>query len=240
VSVLPESALALLECLRRAHEHERRSGVLVPWANAVIESELPRLGADSMVWHYARLMPGDGRTELDADFLSGIVAAVPSALAQLSALDVPLVQLGCTSAGFVARPRHSTPVPAGMQLADAFDAILHTLKLLMVRRIALLTPYPGWIGQREVESFRATGVDVVTSAHLGVADGYRHIKRPQITGLLETLPMPLLQQADGIVLSCTGWPTLCLLAELEQSLGKPVVSSNLAMAVCGFSLHYPP
>jgi maleate cis-trans isomerase len=33
------------------------------------------------------------------------------------------------------------------------------------------------------------------------------------------------------VLSCTGWPTLGLLAGLEDSFGIAVLSSNLAMAI---------
>ena len=41
-------------------------GVLVPWANTVVESELPRFGLTHIVWHYARLVPDNQGTVLDA------------------------------------------------------------------------------------------------------------------------------------------------------------------------------
>jgi len=37
-------------------------------------------------------------------------------------------------------------------------------------------------------------------------------------------------KAEAIVLSCTGWPTFGLIRALRRRLGKPVISSNLAMA----------
>jgi maleate isomerase len=40
-----------------------------------------------------------------------------------------------------------------------------------------------------------------------------------------------MNKADAIVLSCTGWPTLGLIPELRQGLGKPVISSNLAIGL---------
>ena len=38
-------------------------------------------------------------------------------------------------------------------------------------------------------------------------------------------------KAEAIVLSCTGWPTFGSARALQQRLGKPVISSNLAMAL---------
>src|SRR5687768_18335226 len=63
-----------------------RSGVLVPWANVAVETELPCLGQEAVVWHYARLAPANGSTALDDDFLEGLLGAVPGALHQLSRL----------------------------------------------------------------------------------------------------------------------------------------------------------
>ncbi len=209
----------------------------MPWANAVIEAELPRLGADTLVWHYARLVPSGRQTGLDDAFLTGIIRAVPAALTQLSQLDLALVQLGCTSAGFAVPSDHERTVALhNGRLLDAFGAILHTLELLNARRIALLTPYPDRVGRREVASFASNGIQVLTSAHLDLRDGYRHIGPTQIRTLLRTLHPPLLRACDCLVLSCTGWPTLELLPELERSLGCPVVSSNVAMAICALSL----
>jgi maleate isomerase len=37
-------------------------------------------------------------------------------------------------------------------------------------------------------------------------------------------------KAEAIVLSCTGWPTFGPIRALRRRLGKPVISSNLALA----------
>ena len=86
---------------RPARRRVQHAGVLVPWANSVVEAELPRWAGTSVTWHYARLVPPSLGTALDEDFLAGLLAAVPAALGQLAALPLQRVYLACTSAAFV-------------------------------------------------------------------------------------------------------------------------------------------
>ena len=39
-------------------------GVLVPWANIVVEAELHRAPGSSVTWHYAQLVPASRTTGL--------------------------------------------------------------------------------------------------------------------------------------------------------------------------------
>src|SRR6266702_8826436 len=92
----------------------QHAGVLVPWANSVVEAELPRWAGTSVIWHYARLVPPSGGTALDEGFLSGLLAAVPAAVAQLAALPLERVYLACTSAAFML-PDQATTAATGSQ-----------------------------------------------------------------------------------------------------------------------------
>ncbi|MEW1844111.1 aspartate/glutamate racemase family protein [Nonomuraea angiospora] len=203
----------------------------MPWANTVVETEVPEWGRGRTVWHYARLVPGHGGTALDEDFLSGLVEAVPGALHQLSRLSLDRVYLACTSAAFTQSDRLAE-VTAGSQVrvVSAFEAILVQLRECDARKIALVTPYPRDITEVEVIQFAERGVLVTGSASLGLADGYAEVTLNQQAALVDQLGKEAVQQADAIVLSCTGWPTQAAITMLRRRLGRLVTSSNAAIA----------
>lgn len=206
------------------------AGVLVPWANTVVEVELHRQTGLAVTWHYSRLVPPSRTTGLDGRFLTGLLAAVPGALAQLEALPLTRAYLACTSAAFaypdLARHAHDE---SRLQLVSAFDAITAALACLHAARLVLLTPYPDEVTALEAAMLAEAGFSVTCAAGLGLSDGYGTVTPRQITELARSVGCAVIRNADAVVLSCTGWPTLSLIPELEQDLGRPVISSNLAI-----------
>lgn len=79
--------------------------------------------------------------------------------------------------------------------------------------------------------FSAAGITVTGQGSLGLNDGYGMVTHRQIAELTGNVDGAAIGEADAIVLSCTGWRTLDLIPELQQSLGKPVISSNLAIGL---------
>lgn len=207
-------------------------GVLVPWANSVVEAELHRVTGPAVTWHYSRLVPESRTTGLDTRFLTGLLRAVPGALSQLAALPLLRAYLACTSAAFM-HPELAGQAGAGAPggLVTAFDAITAALLALAAGRIVLLTPYPDEVTAAEATMFSAGGVTVAARASLGLDDGYDTITHQQVKELMRSVSRAAMNKADAIVLSCTGWPTLGLIPELRQGLGKPVISSNLAIGL---------
>lgn len=199
-------------------------GMLVPWANMMVEEELPRLCPDGVVFHYARLVPPGRTTALNEEFLDGLRAALPDALASLGRLPLDGVLLACTSEGFT---RLDGYAPG---LVSAFDALTSVLDRLGARRVALVTPYPPAITDLEAEAFAGRGITVTARASLGRDDAYARVTIGEITSLVAGTDPRALADAEALVLSCTGWPTLDVIPRLEQGLGMPVISSNLAMA----------
>lgn len=223
-AVRPDSATAVLDEAHTALLDTIHVGVLVPWANTVVEAELPRLGLRRVVFHYARLVPAGRTTSLDHRFLQELNSAVPTALSELSRLPLTGMLLACTSAGF-------TEEGLSHSVVSAFDALVTTLSRMSIDRIVLVAPYPRWLTAIEVRAFMSRGIIVLAQSSLDRDDGYSRVGPAEIQEMLAQVRPAELAGAQAIVLSCTGWPTLDLLAELESSFGMPVLSSNLAMAI---------
>lgn len=121
-------------------------------------------------------------------------------------------------------------------MVSAFDAITAALRRLGVDRITLATPYPQALTETEAAAFTGHGITVTAHASLGDDDRYADITATQVRTLVEGMNPAALGDADALVLSCTGWPTLGVIPELEARLGIPVLSSNLAMAAYAAAL----
>lgn len=222
---LPDGTLATLTALDAAADRTVRAGLLLPWANVAVETELSSLGLRHTVFHHARLVPASRTTAIDASFWHGLREASVHALDSLSHVPLDAVMLACTSAGFTDGP----PLPGGV--FTAFDALLRALTEAAVARVVLVTPYPAPVTEAEATAFAEAGVEVLAHASLGLADGYPAITPDQILALVGQLPQEVVEAAEAVVLSCTGWHTLPVITELEHRFGKPVFSSNLAMAL---------
>ncbi|MEU6405962.1 hypothetical protein [Streptomyces sp. NPDC046985] len=214
-----------MAALDAAADRTVRAGLLLPWANVAVETELSRLGLCHTVFHHARLVPASRTTAIDDSFWLGLREASGRALDSLSHVPLDAVMLACTSAGFTAGP----PLPDGV--LTAFDALLRALTEAAVARVVLVTPYPALVTEAESAALTEAGVEVLAHASLGLSDGYPAITPDQIMSLVGQLPQQAVGTADAVVLSCTGWHTLPVIAELEHRLGKPVLSSNLALAL---------
>ena len=79
--------------------------------------------------------------------------------------------------------------------------------------------------------FSTCGIVVTRHASLDLEDGYAAISAGQVRALARQVGAGAIEEAQAIVLSCTGWPTFGLVAGLQRQFGKDVISSNLAVAM---------
>jgi maleate isomerase len=221
-----DSTLALLRSEHDRIEQDLHVGMVVYWLNTTVETELPRMGLDRVVFHYARLVPATTSTTLNDAFLASLAEAVPDAVARLAPLPLSSTLVACTASGFTGNDTHH-----GDGVATAFDALVATLNRLQAERIALITPYPDAMTKHEVDAFNSAGIGVTASASLGCTSGWAGVPSEDIRGLIGQVDQGAIREADAVVLSCTGWRTLHLVRELEETLGRPVLTSNLSLAV---------
>jgi maleate cis-trans isomerase len=115
---------------------------------------------------------------------------------------------------------------SGSRVITAAGAVLRALAFLGVCQIALATPYPEAISRQGKAYLGAHGLKVVGYGRLeGVRNIYEETAE-RAYGLARQVDTP---EAEAIVISGTGLPTLPVLDLLERDLGKPVLSSATAM-----------
>ena len=207
-----------------------RLGLLIPPVNVTMEPECWRWAPAGVTVHAHRLYRS--RAVLTVEELALMAERVEES-ARLVAFARPhLIVYGCTSGSLldldydqrlVGRIEGATGVPA---IATA-GAVVEALRALGVRRVAVATPYPDDINEREVAFLEAHGFEVTSLEALRLRDSHAIPEVPpeRVEALGRAADRP---EAEALFISCTNFPTAEVLEPLEQALGKPVVSSNSA------------
>jgi maleate isomerase len=170
----------------------------------------------------------------------------PERLAEIEARIAPAVELllpderldvvafGCTSASMVigeervfARIREARP---GIACTTPITAAIAALDALKARRVALLTPYIRSINDFMRDYIEARGIHVTRMASFEHADD-NEVARIDAASLYTAIEQ-LAQHADvdAIFVSCTSLRVANIVPQMEASAGKPIISSNYAMA----------
>ena len=119
----------------------------------------------------------------------------------------------------------------GFPIITSATAILAACQHLGISRVALLAPYPQWIVDASLKYWQQCGLSVSSSARteLDASDtrAVYKIRSPMVLAAAEKLDT---RDADAILISGTGMPTLRVMHSLSLRTAKPVLSSNLCLA----------
>jgi len=213
-----------------------RIGVLVPPGNPTVEPELYRMTPSGVSLHFARMQappsagPAGGaagmeeRTRAYRDGIDGPAAA-------LGEVRPAVVVMAHTASSYDLGFGREAPLMeriathTGAPTLLAAHAVLEALRHLGVTRLALGTPYPESISRQGRAYWEAAGFALVGYHRLAdVTDIYAESEeRAYLLARQADTP-----DAQAVLLSGTGLPTVAMLETLERDLGKPVVSSNQA------------
>ena len=207
-----------------------RIGMLLPSSNRVAEPEIPAMLPAGVSLHTARLkLAGSKRDELLA-----MTEKVEEGASLLVDADVDLIAFHCTAVstfdptmekGLKQRIEATTGKPA----TTTAEALVAAFRALGARRIVLVSPYTADINQREVAFFAHHQISVVreTGLALDSGAGFAGVEPGEWYRLTMANRHP---DADAYFVSCTTIRSTPVISALERDLGKPVVTSNQALA----------
>lgn len=225
-------------------EVRARIGVMVPSGNILAEEQLHALMPPEVALHVTRL-PLTGSSDADLD---GMTRALPLAARMLADARVDLIAFNCTAvstrapdadAAIVARIAEAAATPA----VTTGEALVAGLRALEARRVVLVTPYIAPVVAREAAFLAHHGAEVLAAVGKGIDTNWEMGRAPPRVWHDYTLAQRH-AQADAYVLSCTAIRTLGAIAPLEAALGRPVLTSNqaiawLALRRCGIATPLP-
>jgi maleate isomerase/arylmalonate decarboxylase len=104
------------------------------------------------------------------------------------------------------------------------------LKALAVGRLSVATPYADRLNEHETHFLEENGFTVERLIGLGIgANGpaeYIRIAETPIDKVAAHARAAFVPGSDALLITCTDFPTLPLIGDLEAELGVPVVTSN--------------
>ena len=213
-----------------------RIGVLLPPGNPTVEPELSAMVPAGVTLHFGRLEtpPSVGRAGEHAGMEERTRAyreGLAGPTAALSQVRPAVVLLAHTASSYALGYGNEQALVdrvaslAGAPALLAAQAVLAALRHLGVKRLALGMPYPESISRQGKAYWEAAGFEIAGYHRLeNVTDIYAE-NEERAYELARRADTP---EADAVLLSGTGLPTVAVLETLERDLGKPVISSNQA------------
>jgi maleate isomerase len=235
--------------------HEREYGALaqlglaVPQANPIVEPELRAYLPDGVNVIAARLQ--GSRTD-SKDRLVGYLRTLEETLNDFDTADLDAVGYACTGSSYIVGKDEDQQTMARMEdkfgypVISAAAAIKDAIDSLGASKIAVFAPYPQWLADLSIDYWKGEGFDVVAHAAAPLdPNDTRSVYKIRSASVLDNVKKLELEQADVLVLTGTGMPTLKAIGLIAGELEKPVLTSNLCLAwalqkVTGIGPQMPP
>jgi maleate isomerase len=208
-------------------------GVIVLATDQTLEHEFrAMLAIDGVAYYESRIANASAINPTTLAAMERDMAGAAGLILPGTPLDV--IAYGCTSGTVVigedkvfARIREARP---GIACTTPITAAIAGLKALGARRLALLTPYVDSVNQLLRDFILARGLSVPVIGSFNHEDD-REVAR-MTTGSIKAAVRALAAEpsVDGVFVSCTSLRVAGIVEELEAEIGKPVTSSNHALA----------
>ena len=208
-------------------------GLVVLATDQTIEHELRRLLDLPGVGLYESRILNDA--QITPETLRAMEARLVAATELiLPGLPLDVVAFGCTSASMVIGEERVfarlCEVRPGIACTTPITAALAAFEALGVRRLALLTPYREDVNRFMQGYIEARGFAVPVIGSFDEEDDRRAARIDAASIRDAAIELGRSAEVEAVFVSCTSLRLIDAVAEIEAALGKPVTSSNHALA----------
>jgi maleate isomerase len=212
-------------------------GIATPQANPTAEPEFRALLPSGVSCATVRM-----HSDIDApdQRLMAYFEELGSTLSRFDALPLAAIGIACTGSSYLlgcdktSQLIHSLSKEISSPIVTAAAAIEEALITLGAKRIALVSPYPDWLGEAARGYWSGRDFELVDCFSLAQTQGdTRAIYALDGTAAAKSISDHWEGiEADAYLITGTGLPTLPFIADLTRTTGKPVLTSNLCLAWC--------
>ncbi len=215
--------------LDQGKHHRARLGFILMSTDLAAESDFFTMAPDGVAVHITRLKTDDITTN---ETLSRHIDHMADAAARLQPDTKPdVISYSCTSGSIViGEDRVMDEIRKGAPWARPMclvTGVVDALRELGAQKLVVGTPYLDEVNTAEAEFLFAKGFDVLDIQGLNLSTGtdMGRVTPEYWKSFGQQIDQP---DADAIFLSCGGIRALEIADELEQTVGKPVITSNQA------------
>jgi maleate isomerase len=208
-----------------------RIGVVVPSVNTVVEPWFSAASPPGVSVHASRMFLENALTpksliRMDKD--EGM-----RAVRQLASCRPHGIAYCCTASSIVQgleydrHLQHELEQVAGVPATTATQSILEAMRILGIKRVAAASPYTEEIDRAEHAFFEAAGLEVISSACLGIKDAFE-LAAPTLRDIHELALRAWKPGAEAMLITCLNLWSQSVVERLETELGVPVITSTQA------------
>jgi maleate isomerase len=206
-----------------------RIGMLTPSGNIVAEPQVKAMLPPGVSVYSTRLpLTGSSREELLA-----MVENVEHGTRLLADARVNLIAFNCTAVSTYSKEMEADikkriAGTANGPVVATSEALIAALRVLKAKRVGLITPYIRAVNEREVKFLEAAGFSVVVDVGVGIETNAEMGREPP-ERWLELVKAHRDERVDAYLVSCTAIRSAEVIGEIEQAVGRPVITSNQAL-----------
>ena len=170
--------------------------------------------------------------EVTVDNIKRLSESVEYAAELLDEAQADVIVLGCTSGSFICGVGYDQEIiekirsksQPNVRATTTATAVLHAIHAFGVSKIAVGTPYINEVNQCARKFLEAHEIAITKFIGLGLSDDkdINSLTRNEIKQLIRDVNT---SDADMVVLLCTSIKGVDILEEMEQELGKPVITA---------------
>jgi maleate isomerase len=209
-----------------------RIGLVVLQTDQTVEPELASLQVPGVGFHHARI---ENDMEVTTETLGAMEARLPAAAALLPPqFDFAAIGYACTSAATVIGEQAVADAinksHPGVPTTNPISAAIAAFGALGVERVGVVTPYSEQVTIPVINLFQAAGIDVSAFGSFLLEDDLTIARVTPDTVAEGLRTVDVAAECDAFFVSCTSVRSFAEVEALEHEFGRPVVSSNLALA----------
>jgi len=207
-------------------------GIIVLQTDETIEPELARiLALDNVVLYHNRIPMAH---QVTAASLAAMAADLPGSVRLLPpSVSFDVVAYGCTSASTIIGPegieRAIQSVLPGVTVTNPISAVMAACRALDARRIGFVTPYIADVSAAMRLLLEAHGFAIAAFGSFEEGDDRIVARISPASSLAAIQHVAAKTDCDVIFVSCTNMRLANIVEQAERTIGRPVISSNLAL-----------